>query len=143
MRASFHARLPYVSIPLVSSLPLDFRPSGARLALVSGKSLGPTGFTKLRAPARLARSCQGDSREEVAGVSPSGFSELEMDQGIVARMLNYGTIEVRSQGGQQLKLELVRNPREVSAKIRDVMTTPTVRIATDQPVAPVTKDEKK
>ena len=76
-------------------------------------------------------------------VSPSGFSELEIDQGIVARMLNYGSLEVRSQGGQQLSLELVRNPREVSAKIRDVMTTPTVRIATDQPVAPITKDEKK
>jgi hypothetical protein len=76
-------------------------------------------------------------------VSPSGFSELEMDQGIVARMLNYGTIEVRSQCGQQLNLQLVRNPREVSAKIRDVMSTPTVRIATDQPVAPITKDEKK
>jgi hypothetical protein len=76
-------------------------------------------------------------------VSPSGFSELEVDQGIVARMLDYGSLEVRSQGGQQLNLELVRNPRKVSAKIRDVMTTPTVRVATDQPVAPITKDEKK
>lgn len=75
-------------------------------------------------------------------VSPSGFSELEVDQGIMGRMLNYGSLEVRSQGGQQLNLELIRNPREVSAKIRDVMTTPTVRIATDQPVPPLSKDKK-
>ena len=76
-------------------------------------------------------------------MSPSGFSELEVDQGMVGRMLNYGSLEVRSQGGQQLNLELIRNPREVSAKIRDVMTTPTVRIATDQPIAPITNHEKK
>ncbi|MGD1055488.1 MAG: PH domain-containing protein [Nitrososphaerales archaeon] len=75
-------------------------------------------------------------------VSPSGFSELEVDQGIMGRILNYGSLEVRSQGGQQLNLELIRNPREVSAKIRDVMTTPTVRIATDQPVPPLSKDKK-
>ena len=75
-------------------------------------------------------------------VSPSGFSELEVDQGIVGRMLNYGSIEVRSQGGQTLNLDLVRNPLDVSAKIRDVMTAPTVRMATDRPVAPVTRDEK-
>ena len=72
-------------------------------------------------------------------VSPSAFSELEVDQGVVARMLNYGSLEVRSQGGQQLNLLLIRNPNEVSAKIREVMATPTVRIATDPPVAPVGK----
>jgi membrane protein YdbS with pleckstrin-like domain len=86
---------------------------------------------------------KGIVRKKSLVVSPSGFSELEMDQGIVGRMLDYGSLEVRSQGGQQLNLELVRNPREVSAKIRDVMTTPTVRVATDQPVSPLTKGEKK
>lgn len=62
-------------------------------------------------------------------VSPSAFSELEVDQGIVGRMLNYGSLAVRSQGGQQLNLRLIRNPKGVSAKIREVMTVPTVRIA--------------
>ncbi len=76
-------------------------------------------------------------------VSPSGFSELEVDQGVVGRILNYGSLEVRSQGGQQLNLELIRNPSEVSAKIREVMSTPTVRIATNQPVSPVKEDEGK
>jgi uncharacterized membrane protein YdbT with pleckstrin-like domain len=72
-------------------------------------------------------------------VSPSGFSELEVDQGIVGRILNYGSFEVRSQGGQQLNLILIKRPRDVSAKIRDVMATPTVRIATDPPIAPLSK----
>ena len=68
-------------------------------------------------------------------VSPSAFSELEVDQGLVGRMLNYGSIEVRSQGGQQLNLVLVRDPRGISAMIRGAMTVPTVRIAKDEPVA--------
>ena len=68
-------------------------------------------------------------------VSPSAFSELEVDQGLVGRMLNYGSIEVRSQGGQQLNLMLVRDPREISAMIRAAMTVPTVRIAKDEQVA--------
>jgi uncharacterized membrane protein YdbT with pleckstrin-like domain len=72
-------------------------------------------------------------------VSPSGFSELEVDQGIVGRILNYGSLEVRSQGGQQLNLILIKRPRDVSAKIRDVMATPTVRIATDPLIAPLSK----
>ena len=72
-------------------------------------------------------------------VSPSGFSELEVDQGIMGRLLNYGSLEVRSQGGQQLNLVLIRSPNDVSAKIREVMATPTVRVATDPPAAPLEK----
>ncbi len=74
---------------------------------------------------------QGIARKKSLIVSPSGFSELEIDQGLVARMLNYGSLEVRSQGGQQLNLMLVRDPATVSSKIRSVMTIPTVRIAED------------
>lgn len=68
-------------------------------------------------------------------VSPSAFSELEVDQGVIGRMLNYGSLEVRSQGGQQLNFMLIRDPRAVSAKIRGVMTVPTVRIARDEQAA--------
>ena len=50
-------------------------------------------------------------------VSPSAFSELEVDQGVFGRILNYGSLEVRSQGGQQLNLRLIRDPKSVSAKI--------------------------
>jgi uncharacterized membrane protein YdbT with pleckstrin-like domain len=82
---------------------------------------------------------QGIVRKRFLVVSPSAFSELETDQGILGRMLNYGSLEVRSQGGQQLNLILIRNPKGVSAKIRDVMAVPTVRIARDeQAVAPMT-----
>ncbi len=79
---------------------------------------------------------QGIARRKSLVVSPSGFAELEVDQGIAGRMFNYGTVEVRSQGGQQLTLGPVRNPRDVSAKIREVMTTPTVRVARDDPPVP-------
>ena len=68
-------------------------------------------------------------------VSPSAFAELEVDQGVVGRVLNYGSLEVRSQGGQQLNLRLIRDPRGVAAKIRGVMTVPSVRIAREEPPA--------
>lgn len=69
-------------------------------------------------------------------VSPSAFSELEVDQGVIGRMLNYGSLEVRSQGGQQLNFRLIRDPMGVAAKIRGAMTVPTVRLARDGPVVP-------
>ncbi|MDE1858702.1 MAG: PH domain-containing protein [Thaumarchaeota archaeon] len=64
-------------------------------------------------------------------VSPSAFAELEVDQGVMGRMMNYGSLEVRSQGGQQLNLWLIRDPKGVSTRIREVMTVPTVRVAGD------------
>lgn len=66
-------------------------------------------------------------------VSPSAFSELEVNQGVVGRMLNYGSLEVRSQGGQQLNLRFIRDPKGVSAKVRMTMTVPTVRVAREEP----------
>jgi uncharacterized membrane protein YdbT with pleckstrin-like domain len=99
-----------------------------------------TGMLVLRASYRyvLRQSSvevdQGIVRRRYLVVSPSAFSELEVDQGIVGRMLNYGSLEVRSQGGQQLNLMLIRNPKEVSLKVRNVMTVPTVRIAKDEPM---------
>jgi uncharacterized membrane protein YdbT with pleckstrin-like domain len=80
---------------------------------------------------------RGIANKKLLVVSASGFSELETDQGIVGRILNYGSVEVRSQGGQQLNLKLIRDPQSVSRSIRDVMTTPTVRISPDQPSNPV------
>jgi uncharacterized membrane protein YdbT with pleckstrin-like domain len=76
---------------------------------------------------------QGIVRKRNLVVSPSAFSELEVDQGIIGRILNYGNLEVRSQGGQQLNLMLIRDPKGVSTKIRGVMTIPMVRIAKDEP----------
>jgi uncharacterized membrane protein YdbT with pleckstrin-like domain len=86
---------------------------------------------------------RGIARKKSLIVSPSGFSELEVDQGIMGRLLNYGSLEVRSQGGQELKLRLIRDPKGVSARIRDIMTTPTVRIAKDEPPSTVLSDERK
>jgi membrane protein YdbS with pleckstrin-like domain len=79
---------------------------------------------------------QGIARKKTLMISPSGFSELEVDQGIIARLMHYGTLEVRSQGGQRVTLELVRNPDYVSAVIRDVMTVPTVRLAKGEVAVP-------
>ena len=76
---------------------------------------------------------QGIARKRSLTVSPSGFSELEVDQGIMGRILNYGSVEVRAQGGQQLNLELIKDPKDVTTKIRNVMSMPTVRIAKDSP----------
>lgn len=56
---------------------------------------------------------RGIARKKSLIVSPSGFSELEVDQGIVGRLLNYGSLEVRSQGGQQLNLMRIRDPKGV------------------------------
>jgi uncharacterized membrane protein YdbT with pleckstrin-like domain len=77
---------------------------------------------------------QGIARKKFLVVSPSAFSELEVDQGIIGRILNYGSLEVRSQGGQQLNLKLIRDPKEVSVKIRGVMSVPIVRIAKEEQV---------
>jgi uncharacterized membrane protein YdbT with pleckstrin-like domain len=85
---------------------------------------------------------QGIARKKSLIVSPSGFSELEVDQGILGRLLNYGSLEIRSQGGQQLNFMRIRDPKGVSTKIRDVMTTPTVRIARDEPPSPMPVDKK-
>ena len=79
---------------------------------------------------------QGIVSKKFLVVSPSAFSELEVDQGVVGRLLNYGSLEVRSQGGQQLNLELIKDPGGVAAKIRGIMTVPTVRIAKEAPVQP-------
>jgi hypothetical protein len=80
---------------------------------------------------------QGIVRKKSLVVSPGAFSELEVDQGIVGRILNYGSLEVRSQGGQQLNFVLIRDPMDVSAKIRDVMSIPTVKVAKEEPTAPL------
>ena len=75
---------------------------------------------------------RGIAKKRLLVVSPSAFSELEVDQGIVGRILEYGRLEVRSQGGQQQNFRLIRDPKGVAVKIREVMTVPTVRIATDE-----------
>jgi uncharacterized membrane protein YdbT with pleckstrin-like domain len=85
---------------------------------------------------------RGIARKRTLIVSPSGFSELELDQGILGRVLDYGSIEVRSQGGQQLNLRLIRDPKGVAGRIRDVMTVPTVRIAKDDASQVASGDQK-
>ena len=81
---------------------------------------------------------QGIVSKKLLVVSPSAFSELEVDQGIIGRMLNYGSLQVRSQGGQQLNLMLIRDPKRVSLKIRGVMAVPTVRDVKEERVVATT-----
>ena len=62
-------------------------------------------------------------------ISAAGFSDLEVVQGIGGRILNMGTIVMETDSRRDLKLIMIRDPMEVAAKVRQVMTSPMVRIA--------------
>jgi membrane protein YdbS with pleckstrin-like domain len=62
-------------------------------------------------------------------ISDAGFSDLEVVQGIGGRILNMGNIVIETDSKRDLKLIMIHDPTEAAAKIRQVMTTPMVRIA--------------
>ena len=62
-------------------------------------------------------------------LAATGFSDLQLTRTISGRILNVGDIVVRSDSGQELKLKAVHSPVKVSAMVREVMSTPTVRLA--------------
>ncbi len=61
-------------------------------------------------------------------VTPSGFGDLLVYQGIGGRIFNYGDITVNSQGERQTCLFLVRAPFSAADTIRDIMGKPVVRV---------------
>ena len=65
-------------------------------------------------------------------VSATGFSDLEVITGVMDRILNVGSIIVRSDAGRQVVLKKVRNPTMISSMVRDVMTSPIVRVAPEK-----------
>lgn len=61
-------------------------------------------------------------------VTPAGFGDLLVYQGVGGRIFGYGDLTVNSQGERQTKLVLVRAPFMVADTIRDIMGKPIVRV---------------
>jgi membrane protein YdbS with pleckstrin-like domain len=64
-------------------------------------------------------------------VVPSGFSDLEVVEGVWGRMTGYGNIIIRTQSerdGQRILLR-IRHPKQVASQIRDVLGKSIVRLA--------------
>jgi membrane protein YdbS with pleckstrin-like domain len=66
-------------------------------------------------------------------LSPSGFSDLEIDQSLLGRMVNYGNIIIHTQSERTAKMQKVRDPNKVASLIRDFMGKPIVRIEGQPP----------
>jgi uncharacterized membrane protein YdbT with pleckstrin-like domain len=66
-------------------------------------------------------------------LSPSGFSDLEIHQSIVGRILNFGDITIHTQSDRTAVMQKVRDPNRVASQIRDYMGKPTVRIDNPPP----------
>jgi len=64
-------------------------------------------------------------------VTPAGFGDLLVYQGLGGRIFGYGDITVNSQGERQTKLFLVHGPFAVADTMRDIMGKPIVRIDKD------------
>jgi membrane protein YdbS with pleckstrin-like domain len=64
-------------------------------------------------------------------VIPSGFSDLEVTRGVAGRIFGYGdiTIYTQSERTSQKVMINVKDPLKVGNKIRQVMSTQTVRIS--------------
>jgi membrane protein YdbS with pleckstrin-like domain len=72
--------------------------------------------------------------KRVFTLSAAGFSDLEVIQGPLGRLLTMGEIVMETDSHRDLRLSRVRDPMKVSAMIRQVMTVPVVRLTTGNPV---------
>jgi hypothetical protein len=61
-------------------------------------------------------------------VTPAGFGDMIVYQGVGGRIFGYGNIIVNSQGERMTKLFFVRSPSKVSDTLRDIMGKPIVRL---------------
>ncbi len=61
-------------------------------------------------------------------LSSSGFSDLEVNQSVIGRIVNYGDIIVYTQGERNTTMQKVRDPNKVTGLIRDTMGKPIVRV---------------
>ncbi len=61
-------------------------------------------------------------------LSPSGFSDLEINQSVIGRIVNFGDIVIHTQSDRKARMQKVRNPNGVAGQIRDYMGKPIVRI---------------
>ena len=61
-------------------------------------------------------------------LSPAGFSDLEIRQSLIERIVNSGRITIHTQAERTAVMQKVKNPNQVAGQIRDTMGKPTVRI---------------
>lgn len=61
-------------------------------------------------------------------LSPSGFSDLEVNQSVIGRMANSGDIIIYTTGERNTTMQKVRDPNKAASLIRDTMGKPIVRI---------------
>ena len=66
-------------------------------------------------------------------LSPSGFSDLEINHSVIGRIANYGDVIVHTQSDRTAKMQKVRDPNRVAGLIRDYMGRPIVRIEGQAP----------
>ncbi len=97
---------------LISLLPLVLLRTAHRYTLRSGSLEVQTGIASLQSFV----------------LSPSGFSDLEIDQSVLGRILNYGDIVIHTQSDRTATMQKVRDPNKIAAQIRDYMGKPIVRI---------------
>ncbi len=71
----------------------------------------------------------GIGGKKLITISAAGFSDLEVSRGVPGRILNVGTIRVRSDSGKELTLRRIRDPIKVSSMLRDTLSAPVVRLA--------------
>ncbi|HJW65806.1 MAG TPA: PH domain-containing protein [Candidatus Bathyarchaeia archaeon] len=102
----------FLAVWLVSLVPLLVLRSSNRYTLRSGSLEVKTGIAS--------------TKNFV--LSPSGFSDLEVTQSVIGRMVNYGDIIIYTQSERKATMKMVKDPNRVTSQIRDTMGRPIVRI---------------
>jgi membrane protein YdbS with pleckstrin-like domain len=107
----------FLVIWLVSLVPLLLLRSSNKYTLRSGSLEVKTGIASLRSFV----------------LSPSGFSDLEVTQSVIGRMVNSGDITIHTQAERTATMKMIKDPNGVASQIRDVMGRPIVRIEGQPP----------
>jgi uncharacterized membrane protein YdbT with pleckstrin-like domain len=66
-------------------------------------------------------------------LAPSGFSDLEINQSVIGRIVNLGDITVYTQSERTATMQKVRDPNKVASLIRENMGKPVVRLKASHP----------
>jgi membrane protein YdbS with pleckstrin-like domain len=109
--------LAFLIIWLISLVPLLLLRAAHKYTLRSGSLEVKTGIASL----------------QTFVLSPSGFSDLEIDQSLLGRMVGYGNIIIHTQSERTATMQKVKDPNKVAGQIRDFMGKPIVRIEGQPP----------
>jgi len=66
-------------------------------------------------------------------LSTSGFSDLEVTQSVIGRIVNSGDITIHTQSDRTATMKMVKDPNRVASQIRETMGHPIVRIEGEPP----------